>query len=167
MTEQLTFFRDTLAEARKGVAEHLEVSRQLDGRVKPIDCPCCGQVVKLYPRRLYGKQVAWLCMLVARWEQDPRWYSVREIKAPGGDYAKLRYFELIVRATNDDPDKGSSGMWKPTPFGVDFARGRATCLDCALVFDNTCYKLTGKHVTIHEALGRNFSYMELMGAVVQ
>ena len=88
----------------------------------------------------------------------------------GGDYAKLRYWNLIEPMPHDPGSKKrSSGMWKLTPFGRDFVHERTTV-------HGTCYYrhpeggvlgFEPEQVGIRDVLGRHFSYPDLMAGYTE
>lgn len=134
-----------------------------------MDCPCCGQLVKNYKRKLYGSIAAWLIMLVRRYRVDERFYSTSErwsllTNSGRGDAAKLAYWGLIAEQPKDpdDTSKRTSGMWKPTEKGLQFVDGLVTVPSHVHVFDAKIMGFSETHTTIIEALGKRFDFEELM-----
>jgi len=138
----------TLAQARKGVFNHLLTLKRQTGKGSSLVCPCCDQTVKLYTRPLNYEKSAWLGALVDAYEQDPRWIHNREVRARGGDYAKLRFFGLIKR----HPDK--AGFWMPTRLGIDFVKGKCEAPAFVLVYNNECWAVSSETVSFEEAQTR-------------
>lgn len=71
--------------------------------------------------------------------------------------------------THKDPSKGkkdpsNSGRWRPTQLGIDFVHGRVSVPRIAWDYGGRCWELDDSKgtVTIHDALGKQFSYDELM-----
>lgn len=152
----------TLVEARDYVVEN---------RGKGVKCPCCGRFVKLYKRPLGSTIARWLIALVRRFERERRWYSVHEpwsllINGGTGDVAKLRFWELVLSKSNDDPQKKSSGLWIPTDRGVDFVHGRRRMPRHCYVDRGNLEGFSRELITIQDALGKGFDYRELMEEVV-
>lgn len=142
------------------------------------ECPCCGQFVKLYRRRLNNALAHALILMVNRPKTSDPWFHVPTYLASqtatatirGGDWAKLTYWDLIepLAAERRDGSK-RSGFYKVTDKGYQFARGRITVPKYAYVYNSTLYgfsdgdKYPMQTTTIREALGAKFNYAELMG----
>lgn len=145
-------------------------------KVKAADgvlCPCCGQFVKVYPRPITGS-MAYTLILIYRYFQKPiheDWLHVANyihgLGLPanlyGGDFAKLRHWGLIEQK-DGERDDGSNriGYYRITEKGKQFVLGKATVPARARIFNKKCYSLTGKEISIRQALGKKFNYEELM-----
>jgi hypothetical protein len=127
-------------------------------------CPCCTQFVKVYKRSITSSAARWLIWLVLSYKAMPpgSFVDIKRSDVRGGDYAKLRFWNLIESQPNDDPEKRSSGMWRPTSSGVAFAMNQMTLPKYAHVFDDRVLKHSGAPVAITETLGKKFNYEELM-----
>lgn len=147
---------DTLAEAQKAITEAFEEGG--------MNCPCCGRFVKLYPRHLNaGLAVALIHMARFSRRTGKRWVNISDIKVRGGDYAKLRYWGLIVQAVEQDTRAGArSGTWCVTDLGFSFVDNQYTVCRTAWVYDKQCLLVSGEQVSITDALGKKFDYDELM-----
>lgn len=136
---------------------------------KGMFCPCCDLRVQLYPRSVYGAVAVFLLWLVVRYREEARWYHVNEApliqnRRGGGDKDKLKLFGLAEEKPNhDDPKKRSSGFWRPTKAGIDFADGKITISEKAWTFNSTPLVFSDKHVTIHDVLGKKYDYAEVIG----
>lgn len=153
----------SLVEAKKLVQEG---SKQPKG----INCPCCGQLCKIYKRTLRADMASWLMWLIREYYRDPRWIHVTECKydymlTMGGDYAKLLHWKMIVQKENDDEKKRTSGLWKPTDRGVSFVTGAISVPKQALIFNAKFIGWSDEQITITDALGEKFSYKELMTGI--
>jgi hypothetical protein len=137
-------------------------------------CPCCDQLAKRYRRKLYSTQVA--CLLVmARVSggNTSRYIHKDELMEaqPGlasafgaGDFAKLQYWGFIEEQPKaDDKDTRTSGNWRITQLGLDFAWSRSRAHSHAVVYNGVCTHLTGNMVSVGDCLGKKFSYAELVG----
>ena len=102
--------------------------------------------------------------LIAYVTDNGGWIPVSEIYARGaaGDYAILRYWSLVESADARGAVKNASGFWRLTDRGKRFAEGQLRLPKYALVFDNNVLGHEGALVTIHECLGKRFSYVSLM-----
>jgi hypothetical protein len=132
-------------------------------------CPCCGQMVKLYHRRLRPEHAALLCWMHRRSPDDfldvqglaPR-YALRS-----KDYSILAYWPLIEGSSepeHTEERKRRTGWWRLTRLGREFVRGETKVPSSALVFNARCYGLSEDKVSVHDVLkGADFDYRELMG----
>lgn len=133
-------------------------------------CPCCGQICKLYRRHINAPMARFLIWLVRSYEQNPRWVHLKQFpmiqnRRGGGDYGKLMHWGLVEQKPNtDDPDKRTSGEWRPTPKGIEFARQRISIPEALFLYDNVLQGFSDKKTDIVGALGQEFSYQELMSA---
>lgn len=131
-------------------------------------CPCCGQRCKVYKRHLNANMARFLIWIVRSYEQNPRWITLKEFplmsnRRGGNDYAKLAHWKLIEQKPNtDDPDKRTSGEWRPTPKGIEFAHLRVSVPDAVFLYDNVVQGFSDHKTDITTALGKEFSYSELM-----
>jgi len=134
------------------------------------DCPCCTQFVKIYRRPLNAQMTRWLIGLVRVHSRTGDWVHVDEIGASLGlgkhahpaDFAKLRYWGLIVQQPNDDPTKRTSGCWMPTQNGRAFVYGRLTVPSHCVLYNSKLMRLEGKERDVRRTLGKEFDYAELM-----
>jgi hypothetical protein len=132
------------------------------GLDKGVTCPCCNQYCKLYKRALNSGMALWLIELVKKHEHAQDWVDVRTIDLRGGDYAKLVHWGLTENKSNDDLTKRTSGFWRPTQDGIDFAYKRLQVLSHVMLYNNIVVEFDGDYITIDEALGEKFDYSELM-----
>ena len=125
--------------------------------------------------------IRWLIILVSMSPQEEtgRWVSTKDVirraaglKSFGSSLGSgeapslLPFWGLIETRPNDDPHKRSSGVWRPTKRGHDFAEGRAEVQRVAVVYNNTLERLEGDMIGIRQALGKKFVHDELMSAIV-
>lgn len=135
-------------------------------REEGSDCRCCGQRVQIYPRTVYASMVVWLIGLVRASEPTATGYSwvhVDAIPAKGGDYAKLRFWWLIEQHPEVPEGKKDSGLWRPTEWGVRFVHMDYVIFQHAYTYDNKVIGFGGASRNVTQALGKKFSYSELMG----
>jgi hypothetical protein len=77
--------------------------------------------------------------------------------------ATLHHWDLVqAKAKTEDEDKRGSGLWKLTDWGRQFVRKEVTVPKHAFVFNKTLIKHSKDRVNIVTALGKKFSYDELM-----
>lgn len=147
----------TLGEAR-------EIIRK--GEQEGMDCPCCGQFIKVYRRRIHSTMAKQLIQFLRYCEKNFKLEAhVRDfIDGHPGDFAKLAYWGLIVqKAKADGEDQKSSGRWSLTTRGVRFARYQTVEPTYARVRDGEVLGLEGPAIDIAQCLGKKYSYSEVMG----
>ena len=158
----------TIEEAKKFLRRNFE---------KGVDCPCCGQLVKLYRRKLNsGMAVCLLKILRAESEghTDENGYvhvstvlpQVYGFNGTNTEYSKLaKGWGLIERRGDAGEKTRSSGYWRTTESGKLFARGKLRVFSHAYMFDQRCRGQDGDMITIRDALGSKFDYAELMAGI--
>jgi hypothetical protein len=135
---------------------------------KGSECPCCGQMVRLYKRQPYYAQAIALINLFNLDRNEPGYYHITNIekgikKSGGGDFAKLKVFGLIVEQENDNTKKRTSGMWAITDKGRKFALKQISIPKFARIYNKKYYDTSDEYVNITDLLGKEFDYRELMG----
>ena len=154
---------ETLQEAKEHLRENWE---------KGTDCPCCGQFVKLYKRKLNSSMAYVLILMMNRenrfdedgWVHVEKYLkSMKTAVSLRGDYAKLRYWQLIEQMENTDTSKKDSGFWRITERGVKFAKGDIALPKRVNLYNGKIVGWDEDHSDIKEALGDKFDYAELMG----
>lgn len=133
--------------------------------LKPCKCPVCGQVVKLYPRKLSSALARFLIDIYNLTIDRPagdRWINVSKeliVKSDHHitrDYSILRFWGLLETSLDD------AGMWRITESGVAFVEGRLVTPQFAYVYNNYCVRLSETTTDIKGALGSKFSLTELL-----
>lgn len=135
-------------------------------------CPNCLQWAKRYRRPLTSAMAYGLVLvgneLVRKKEE---WLHVENFlkNYPGipssirGDFAKLVHWRLVEKAWGKRPDGSSrNGFYRVTARGYDFIHGRIAVESHAILYNGECQGLTGQHVHIKQALGKEFDYNEIM-----
>ena len=140
-----------------------ELMEQLD---EGVTCPCCGQFAKRYKRKLNSSMAAALCWM---WGHSrDKWINVPET-APAWilkarEYPKLAWWGLIEERPKEGNQKGrTSGVWRVTEKGADFARGCTDVSMYAFVYNGEVQDFTETTTHIRRALTDRFDYDELMG----
>jgi hypothetical protein len=138
-------------------------------------CPCCDQLVKHYPRSIHSSMALTL-ILVARRSKGfvhvARLLASLDLKpelmaaiAGGGDFSKLRFWNLIEAQPGDRADGSNrNGFWRVTPLGVDFVNGRVKVPRTVWLFDNQAigFEDVSDVIGIRDCLGDRFDYRKLM-----
>jgi hypothetical protein len=133
---------------------------------KGANCPCCGQYVKLYKRKL-NSGMAYALVKIYRFQYD-NWFHIndlleKKIALAQLEMPRLQYWRLVERKDNeDDPTKKHSGVWRLTDRGIAFVEGMIYVKKHVYVFNSKCYGFSEEETTIQEALGDKFDYEELM-----
>ena len=131
---------------------------------KGVSCPCCGQFVKLYKRKLNSNQARDLIRLYRKSGGNTEVFvHVSQFSMDrGGDFAKLAYWGLTTDAPNDDKNKRTSGMWRITEAGIDFVNGKSTVPKYTFTYNSKSVSQSQARIDIYKAIGTRFSYSELM-----
>jgi hypothetical protein len=135
------------------------------GKTVGVDCPCCGQLAKIYKRPITKEMAGCLFQLIHFYMRDQTWIDAKRLKRRGGDYAKLAYWGLIEFSEEKKPRCRQNGTLRPTKRGVAFALGRIRLPSHALVYNKDVVGfLNEKTVGIRDV--KNFDYDEVAGLVV-
>jgi hypothetical protein len=147
-----------LSEAQEEVRDHL---------AKGNACPCCGQHAKMYKRLLSSTMARGLIWLVGEATPDRNWVNVSEdgprwLVKVGGTLATLAHWGLIEDKPNKDTTKRTSGIWRPTKEGVEFAFGHSEVPSHCVLYNNSPIDWVARRADIIKALGKKFDYQEMM-----
>lgn len=153
------------------VAQAKDVLRA--GCADGVNCPACGQHVKVYERTITSA-MAYGLILLRRHDARYRgaWVHLEDyLKAldiPSsirGDMGKLRHWKLteVCSGTREDGSK-RIGLHRITHSGIEFVERRLSVQKYARLYNNRClgFKKGGGEITIDDALGKKFSYREVM-----
>lgn len=132
-------------------------------------CPCCGRFSKLYKRNLNSSMAYGLLFIVKHHEWSGEWVNMPK-DAPRwlvqtNQHPTLAWWGLIERKPNTDPSVKHSGLWRPTPKGIQFALRKITVPKFVITLHGEVQEFSQERVTIVEALGTKFDYMDIMGKV--
>ncbi len=132
------------------------------------DCPFCGQMIKIYKRRLNKAMVEALACLVALGKSrgTPPWVHLTDLpkiqgRPCGGDFAKLRYWWFIVGKQQDEDAVGSTGFWAFLSWAERFLRGEVAVPTHAFIYDDVCYGFTPEWVYVGD-IDEDFSLVEVL-----
>ena len=147
----------TLGEARALMSEAI-----FDGQV----CPCCTRMAKVYKRTIYKGMIESLVGLYQNNGTDE--FVHWSVYSPGhGDFAKLRYWDLIEESDQIRKDGGKAGYWKITDEGKSFLRGKTKIPKHALIYDGDLIGLDSTEtISIVDAAGEDFDLSVLMSEVI-
>lgn len=141
----------------------LEEAKQVlrDSWTEGTDCPCCGQLVKKYSRKLTSSMSRGLISLYKQREAMPVHISKID-SVNGGEFAQLKRWGLIDDVENSDTTKRVSGLWRITQKGVDFVEGSIDVPMYCETYNGTTLGFSDEVTDIRTALGNRFDYLELM-----
>lgn len=151
----------TLAEARTWVMENVDGP----GAV----CPCCGQLARMYRRRLSGSISAAACLIYREMFEHPEnaWVHAptlfRHTKTAvkgGGDYAKGVYWG-ILEEREDQPGQ-SLGWYRLTEVGTQYVLQQLALPEYLLVYQGKVQGAEGRHITVLESLANEYDYEQLL-----
>lgn len=132
-----------------------------------VDCPACGQLVKIYHRKISSGAARGLITMHriygTEWAHIP---STTDLSRLGGEFARLALWGLVEEEKVRRPDGGRAGFWRITPKGEAFLKNAITVPKYAHVFDSRVLAMDASEVvSIVDALGTKFSYSDLMAGV--
>ena len=132
---------------------------------KGTECPCCGQFVKLYKRKLgsvMGRAIIRLYNLGEGYHHVKE--IIKGISATGtNDFSKLKYWQLIKEMPNlEDLDKKNCGYWKITQKGIEFVKQNIDVPSHVHIYNGKVLGFEDTTTNIIASLGNKFSYKELM-----
>lgn len=135
---------------------------------KGVDCPCCGQYVRIYRRKFNTVMARTLIRLYSLGEGYHHVSDiVKGISNTGtNDFSKLQYWGLITEMPKQNDKARTSGHWTITPPGMDFVTGKLSLPGYAVVYNKKCIRIEGDKIDISGALGRKFNYQELMSEII-
>ncbi len=126
-------------------------------------CPCCGQLAKIYRRRVHHTIARALIDLhFLGKEEEDYWVHVPSKISPACEVGKARYWELVEEQRVARPDGGRAGWWRLTDQGEMFVRGLLLIPVHVLIYDGRALGFEGEMVSIVDCLGSRFSYNQLM-----
>jgi len=147
---------ETIIDAKRYLRENWEIG---------VKCPCCGQRVQKYKFKFNSG----MARLLIEFRKQDDWIHVTNhfrrlgLNAHAMNYGKLKFWKLIEKQKKEPTlDKNSNGYWKITHIGKDFVDQKVSIPTHAYFFDNKVIGYSSNELNITEALGKHFSYYELM-----
>ena len=129
-----------------------------------VSCPCCGQFVKKYARKLTTSMAVGLISLYRQSAKGAVAVHIKKIEMlNGGEFAQLRRWGLIREVKNEDTSKRTSGLWLITSKGIDFVEGNIQVPRYCDTYNGKTLGFSDEQTDIHQALGSKFNYREMMG----
>lgn len=134
-------------------------------------CPCCGQRVKLYKRKIH-KGMAVDLIRVYREQRRLGWTEFIHVekylqstgKSYSHNFALAEFWGLAERskAEPEQPAARTGGLWRLTALGREFVAGRMTVPKFVYTFNHRKYYQSDERVNIRTALTDQLNYDELM-----
>lgn len=129
-------------------------------------CPCCDRFGRKYRRKFNSGMARSLIWMVRYFEQTNDWIDMSK-KAPrhvikSREFDKLSLWWMAEELVNSDTEKRTSGIWRPLEAGIRFVHKELRVRSHAVVYNSKAEKFQGAKIDIEEALGKHFSYRELM-----
>lgn len=146
-----------LAEAKEFLRRHFD---------KGVLCPCCGQRVQRYKFKFNSGMARALIEFrkVDDWLHAGDHFSSLKMDTSRLNLYKIKFWGLLEsKRAAPGEDKNASGFHRITDQGRDFVDGKSKIKSHCYFFNNKALGLTGEDISIQEALGKRFSYRELMG----
>jgi hypothetical protein len=144
----------------------VETWQQFNSAIKDkgANCPCCGRWGLINGYQITSTQVRGMIWMFQNFFED-EWVDLG--KAPkwvlrSKSMATLHHWGLLETKKNTDKKVRGSGLWRLTPLGRDFIHRHITLPKYAFVFNNRLEKYSEEQVDVVQALGKKFSYEELM-----
>jgi len=146
---------NTIGEAKAFLKEHFE-----DGSI----CPCCGQIVKLYNRKLNSVMSRMLIKLSHLPEGFNHVSKIQESISTTGtnDFSKLLHWNMVEQQSNEDPARKTSGNWRITQKGKDFVNMKISVPKYCKIYNTKKLGMSLDQISISESLGNKFNYQKLM-----
>lgn len=126
-------------------------------------CPLCGQMAKVYKRKINATMAR---TLITLWNVAERDFA-HGPSLPGDTHeiSQLVWWGLVEEESRARPDGGQAGWWRITDAGISFVMGTASVPKYARIYDGRRLGHEGDPVDIKDALGTKFSYEDLMRGV--
>lgn len=128
-------------------------------------CPACGQMVKLYKRKIhYAMSRALINLyLLTRTFKEREYFHITEFLSTGvgHDFTLFAHYDM-VSLKKDDDNKKTSGYWKINTKGKQFVENTLKVPSHILLYNNKKQGFSDTLVSISETIGERFDYNELM-----
>jgi hypothetical protein len=162
--------------------EHARLKEGMIGQIKhgctkerKQKCAACTQDVNVHKHKVTWAQALALSVLVDMYEETPGYHHTSDINSLTRDRAKkpnliLTHFSVMAKwsliedePNFTDPEKRTSGMWRPTIRGIDFVYDRYRISHYLWTFDNKIMHESSDLVSIKDTTGEQYSWPEMKG----
>ena len=140
----------------------LEAKDHLRNKFKTgTSCPCCGQLVKAYKRKLNANMCKALAIIYTRTNDGvymhvQNVFSLLKLRATAMDYSYLEKWKFI------ESDPNNNGHWRITDKGKSFIQDHLVVPAYCLVYGGEVYEWSTDTVNMSEALTKRFKLEEVM-----
>lgn len=129
-------------------------------------CPCCGQFVKRYRRKITSAMAYGLILLhqesKGEWIHMLSFFTERKMSSTN-EMAKLRHWGLIEKKDGEKEDGNpNNGYYRITRRGILFAEKMISVPRYCFIYNDTVSEFSSEQTNITQALGDKFNYSELM-----
>ncbi len=135
-------------------------------KIKGYTCKCCGTFIKEYTRSFNCNMAVLLLRLYKHGKTG--FVHIEKFLAENGysrcgDFSYLVHYKLLQKLNEDRPDGSSrNGYYKLTGTAVMFIEKKLTVSAKFKMFNGKFMGFEGEQIDIITALGKRFSYNELM-----
>jgi len=144
-----------------GVIERLKEKIMLKAKKKGCSCPVCGQFVKVYKRQITST-MANLLLKAYKMHGIHKEFHVKTLENSSGEFAKLRYWGLIINHQEQNSSRCNSGLWNLTAAAEAFINGDIHLSKYILVYDGKALSAEPGTSSFEDCLGEPFNYQKLM-----
>jgi len=160
----------TLEEAR---------TRYLEEIKKGSVCPCCDRYGKIYKQSIHFMPAMELLVYYRySYEHGFLFHHVNDVFRSkyvpnglflkGSDIGKCARLGLVEEKEKEPGEHGkTSGMWKVTSKGTDFAENRITVPKYYYIYNREVVETEGPEISIVEALQDRFDYDDMMAGYLE
>ncbi len=146
----------------------LELPFNAATRDKGYHCEHCGAFVKTYKRKFNSGMAYCLLLLyksgIRDWLHVENWL-IENGHSRIGDFHKLTFYNFLEKLPEPREDGSArNGYYRITGEGILFAEQKLEAQEYMILFRGKLENFAGKNIDIKTALGRKFSYSELMSA---
>ena len=148
----------TVSEAKSWIVENEK---------KGAICPCCGEIVKVYKRKLNSGQAYELLLLyrlTITGNNGEFYHHTKFSQTTSGEISKLVFWGLVEQMPKplNEIKKKTSGYWRITEKGMSFVENKTTVKSHVYILLGELVRFSESETTIIQALGKKFRYDELM-----
>jgi len=143
-----------------------QVQMSFPDKDRGYNCPCCGQLVKRYYRKLNSNMALTLLLLyrsgLKGYVHIENFMQQRGHKR-SGDFPYLVHWRFLEKMPGERQDGSSrTGFYKITGLGIMFAEGKLYAREKIMISNNRFEGFDGGDISIQTALTNKFNYDELM-----
>jgi len=143
-----------------------QVEMSFPDKDKGYNCPCCGQFVKRYYRKLNSNMALTLIVLYRSGKRGfvhiENFMQEQGYKR-SGDFPYLVHWKFLEKKSGEREDGSTrNGYYKLTGLGIMFVEGKMFAREKIMIYNNKFEGFDGGEISIQTALTEKFNYLELM-----